>query len=201
MRCPGATRPLSMRADIGFYNHDIVAACRNKCVRFSITVRQYAQLRNLIETIPEENWASIPYWMEGTAAVAETEYTPFENKPDAALVRLIVRRVNVHRRNSGRSPSLGYSLMQMSTSRGVRFPGRRLLTQDSHCDAHRIIAAPALNRRGVSPSTGRAGRVPACADISVCQANTDLRRSRLCLGGRPRRFHGSASGAGPTDYA
>ena len=31
--------------------------------------------------------------MEGSADVAETEYTPFESKPDATPVRLIVRRV------------------------------------------------------------------------------------------------------------
>ena len=31
--------------------------------------------------------------MEGAAAVAETTYVPFESKPDAATVRLIVRRV------------------------------------------------------------------------------------------------------------
>ena len=31
--------------------------------------------------------------MEGAADVAETSYTPFQSKPDAAPVRLIVRRV------------------------------------------------------------------------------------------------------------
>ena len=31
--------------------------------------------------------------MDGAAAVAETSYTPFQSKPDAAPVRLIVRRV------------------------------------------------------------------------------------------------------------
>ena len=31
--------------------------------------------------------------MEGAAAVAETEYTPFQDEPDAVSVRLIVRRV------------------------------------------------------------------------------------------------------------
>ena len=31
--------------------------------------------------------------MEGAADVAETEYTPFQNEPAAAPVRLIVRRV------------------------------------------------------------------------------------------------------------
>ena len=62
-------------------------------VRFSITVRQSASLRSLIEAIPEQDWTPIPYWMEGAADVAETSYTPFQSKPDAAPVRLIVRRV------------------------------------------------------------------------------------------------------------
>ena len=35
----------------------------------------------------------IPYWMEGAADVAESEYTPFESEPGAVPVRLIVRRV------------------------------------------------------------------------------------------------------------
>ena len=61
-------------------------------VRFSITVRQHASLRDLIEAIPEEDWTPIPYWMDGAADVAETTYTPFQTKPDAAPVRLIVRR-------------------------------------------------------------------------------------------------------------
>ena len=41
----------------------------------------------------EEDWTPIPYWMDGAADVAETTYTPFQTKPDAAPVRLIVRRV------------------------------------------------------------------------------------------------------------
>ena len=62
-------------------------------VRFSITIRQRASLRDLIEAIPEEDWTPIPYWMDGAADVAETTYTPFQTKQDAAPVRLIVRRV------------------------------------------------------------------------------------------------------------
>ena len=62
-------------------------------VRFSITIRQSASLRSLIEAIPEQDWTPIPYWMDGAADVAETSYTPFQSKPDAAPVRLIVRRV------------------------------------------------------------------------------------------------------------
>ena len=93
VRYAGATGPLTMRADSGFYTHAIVAACREKRVRFSITVRQHPSVRNLIEAIPEAEWTPIPYWMDGAADVAETTYVPFESKPDAATVRLIVRRV------------------------------------------------------------------------------------------------------------
>ena len=93
VRYAGATGPLTMRADRGFYTHAIVAACRDKSVRFSITVRQHQSVRNIIEDIPEADWTAIPYWMEGAADVAETEYTPFGSEPDAAPVRLIVRRV------------------------------------------------------------------------------------------------------------
>ena len=93
MRYAGATGPLTVRADSGFYTHAIVAACRKTKVRFSITVRQHQSVRNIIEAIPEENWTPIPRWMEGAADVAEAEYTPFQNEPDATPVRLIVRRV------------------------------------------------------------------------------------------------------------
>ena len=91
VRYGGARGQLTVRADSGFYAHTVVAACREMDVRFSITIRQRASLRDLIEAIPEEDWTPIPYWMDGAADVAETTYTPFQTKPDAAPVRLIVR--------------------------------------------------------------------------------------------------------------
>ena len=93
MRYGGASGQLTVRADSGFYAHTVVAACREMDVRFSITIRQRASLRDLIEAIPEEDWTPIPYWMDGAADVAETTYTPFQTKPDAPPARLIVRRV------------------------------------------------------------------------------------------------------------
>ena len=93
VRYGGARGQLTVRADSGFYAHTVVAPCREMDVRFSITIRQRASLRDLIEAIPEEDWTPIPYWMDGAADVAETTYTPFQTKPDAAPVRLIVRRV------------------------------------------------------------------------------------------------------------
>ena len=93
VRYGGARGQLTVRADSGFYTHAIVAVCRKMDVRYSITVRQHARLRNIIEAIPETDWTPIPYWMDGAADVAETTYTPFQSEPDAAPVRLIVRRV------------------------------------------------------------------------------------------------------------
>jgi len=93
VRGAGAAGQLSVRADSGFYAHAVVAVCRRMGVRFSITIRQHRSLRQLIESIPEQAWSPIPYWIEGGADVAETTYTPFKSEPDAQPVRLIVRRV------------------------------------------------------------------------------------------------------------
>ena len=71
----------------------VVSVCRKMDVRFSITIRQHKSLHNVIEAIPEDAWTPIPYWMDGAADVAETTYIPFQSEPDAAPVRLIVRRV------------------------------------------------------------------------------------------------------------
>ena len=65
VRYGGARGQLTVRADSGFYAHTVVAACREMDVRFSITIRQRASLRDLIEAIPEEDWTPIPYWMDG----------------------------------------------------------------------------------------------------------------------------------------
>ena len=93
VRHAGAKGQLTVRADSGFYTDSVVSVCRKMDVRFSITIRQHKSLPNLIEAIPERDWTPIPYWMDGAADVAETTYTPFRTEPDAAPVRLIVRRV------------------------------------------------------------------------------------------------------------
>ena len=96
VRSAGAGGALVVRADSGFYAHDVVAACRALDVRFSITARFFGRkLRTLVEAIPESAWTPIPYWIEGGADVAEIAYTPFRNHgwTTAVPVRLIVRRV------------------------------------------------------------------------------------------------------------
>ena len=93
VRCAGATGQLTMRADSGFYAHEVVAVCRAMNVRFSITLRMAGRVRGLIAAIPEDAWTPIPYWIDGGADVAEIAYTPFADQKDAVPVRLIVRRV------------------------------------------------------------------------------------------------------------
>ena len=82
--------PNTTHQDVGI---DAVAVRRKMDVRYSITIRQHKSLRHLIEAISEADWTPIPYWMDGAADVAETTYIPFQTEPDAAPVRLIVRRV------------------------------------------------------------------------------------------------------------
>ena len=149
VRYGGARGQLTVRADSGFYAHTVVAACREMDIRFSITIRQRASLRDLIEAIPEEDWTPIPYWMDGAADVAETTYTPFQTKPDAPPVRLIVRRVKP---TPGSQLALfaRYSYHAFITDRdgetletgGRSSPSRR----DRECDTRPQV------RRGAEPS-------------------------------------------------
>ena len=93
VRGAGATGELTVRADSGFYLHDVVAVARKMKVRFSIPIRQHKSVRRLVEAIPETAWTPIPYWLDDGADVAETTYVPFAQEKDAVPVRLIVRRV------------------------------------------------------------------------------------------------------------
>ena len=64
VRYAGARGQLTVRADSGFYTHAIVAACRRMDVRFSITVRQHARLRNRGHTRAglAHPWRAPPLW-------------------------------------------------------------------------------------------------------------------------------------------
>jgi hypothetical protein len=90
LRAAGATGPLTLRADSGFYSRKVVDACRNADARFSITAKLSQAIHKAIAAIPDHGWVSIPYFLDG-ADVAETTYQPFgDQQPE---VRLIVRRV------------------------------------------------------------------------------------------------------------
>jgi hypothetical protein len=91
VRATGASGPLALRADSGFYARTVVAACQRHGVRFSITAKLTKAVRRTIQQLPEDAWIPIPYWLEDGADVAETSYRPFGKK--GTPVRLIVRRV------------------------------------------------------------------------------------------------------------
>jgi len=90
VRGAGATGQLVLRADSGFFNKEVAAACAASGARFSISAKMYPALHKVIEAVPEGDWSPIPYWLEGAADVAETTYQP---KGWPGDVRLIVRRV------------------------------------------------------------------------------------------------------------
>jgi hypothetical protein len=112
IRGAGASGEIVLRADSGFYLHDVVAACRATDVRFSVTARMFGSLRAVIEAIPEHAWSPIDYFLPG-AGVAEISWTPFaqdihgHDRPNPVAVRLIVRRTpptEASARNRGQDP-------------------------------------------------------------------------------------------------
>jgi hypothetical protein len=91
LRRAGATAPMLLRADSGFYNRKVTEACRQAGVNYSITVKMSKGLHKKIAAIPEADWTPIPYWIGDGADVAEIGYRPFSKRHPE--VRLIVRRV------------------------------------------------------------------------------------------------------------
>ncbi len=180
VRYGGARGPLTVRADSGFYTHALVAVCREMDVRFSITIRQHARLRNLIEAIPEADWTPIPYWLDGAADVAETSYTPFQSEPDAAPVRLIVRRVKP---TSGSQLALfaGYSYHGCITDRD----GDTLELEADHRRHAEIENAIRDLKYGVGLNHLPSGRFPANAAwlaVQVMAHNLARWTARIGLG-------------------
>lgn len=101
----GVTGTVTVRADSGYYNHEVVAAARAGGARFSLTARMDKAVVAAISRIPEDAWVPITYpdaifdeeqqrWISD-AEVAEVTYTAFTSRKKAEHVtaRLIVRRV------------------------------------------------------------------------------------------------------------
>ena len=68
-RRAGATGPICLRADSGFYTHTVIRACHKQGVTCSITVKLSKAVRKVIAQIPEQSWTPIPYWLDGGADV------------------------------------------------------------------------------------------------------------------------------------
>ena len=76
VRAAGASGQLTMRADSGFYNHAVVAACRALDVRFSVTIRQQPNVRTLIEAIPGRGLDADPVLAGRAAPLSPRRPTP-----------------------------------------------------------------------------------------------------------------------------
>ena len=70
VRRAGATGPLTVRADSGFWARKVIAACVDHGIGFSITVPGHKVIVAAIEAIDENDWIDIAYTDGGTARVA-----------------------------------------------------------------------------------------------------------------------------------
>ena len=93
VRHAGATGPLTLRADSGFYSHAVVATCRGLKVRYSVTVRQHRACGR--SSRPSPRRPGCPSRTGSRAAPTwPRRCTPrSQDEKDAVPVRLIVRRV------------------------------------------------------------------------------------------------------------
>ena len=76
VRRAGATGPLTLRADSGFWSNDTIAACTVSACDLSITVNQQQGVQAAIDAIPDDAWVEIDYTPDGQAQVAETPSRP-----------------------------------------------------------------------------------------------------------------------------
>lgn len=87
----GATGPMTVRADSGFWSWKLVDRLDAHGIAWSITVRLHKNIKAAIAGIDESAWVDIDYTIGGRAQVAERTYTT-GNGSKARSVRLIVRR-------------------------------------------------------------------------------------------------------------
>ena len=93
VRHGGARGQLTVRADSGFYAHALVAVCRKTMSATPSPSASTPSLRNLIEAIPEDG-LDADSLLEGRRRRRGRDHLhPLPDEPDAAPVRLIVRRV------------------------------------------------------------------------------------------------------------
>ena len=86
VRRAGASGPVTLRADSGFWSNKVIDACGDHDVRFSITVRATKAVVAVIDGIDDDAWVDIDYTAGGLAQVAETKL---------AGRRLVVRRTRL----------------------------------------------------------------------------------------------------------
>ena len=86
---PAAHGEVRARFDSGFYRIDLLADCRKRGVRFSVSVPRTSAMWKALEQITDEQWRPADGLKD--AEIAETTYPPDDWKQEP--LRLLVRRV------------------------------------------------------------------------------------------------------------
>jgi hypothetical protein len=94
VRRAGATGPLVLRADAGFFSYSLLDTLNRLGVSWSITVMVNPRIRACIEAIDESAWRTIFYPDGGEAQVAEATYVASKHGNHRSL-RLVVRRTRL----------------------------------------------------------------------------------------------------------
>lgn len=94
VRRAGATGPLTVRADGGFWNYALIDTLTRLGATWSITVRANKYIRAAIATISDDTWTPVAYPDSGEAQVAETVYVTGSGRHRRQL-RLVVRRTRL----------------------------------------------------------------------------------------------------------
>ncbi|MFC5100392.1 IS1380 family transposase [Kibdelosporangium philippinense] len=112
-RAAGATGPLLVRGDSGFYVGELITMLVREGVWFSITAPQHSAIREAIDAITEHAWQQHTYrdpvldphtgQLIHTAQIAETSHTAFTNPTvnpgQKTTARLLVRRTRITTRD------------------------------------------------------------------------------------------------------
>jgi len=105
VRRAGATGPITVRADAGFFAWKLVDTLTRLGVAWSVTAKINPSMRMAIEAIDDDAWVDIVYPDGGRAQVADTTYTTGAGRKKRS-VRLVVRRTRLTEKpNSGCGPS------------------------------------------------------------------------------------------------
>src|SRR5439155_16982041 len=94
VRRAGATGPLVVRADAGFWSYALIDTLSRLQVGWSITVAINQQIKTRIDEIDEQAWVPIAYPEGGEAQVAQTTLVSSRAKQTRTL-RLVVRRTRL----------------------------------------------------------------------------------------------------------
>jgi hypothetical protein len=94
VRRGGATGPLVLRADSGFWSWTLIDTLTRLSVKWSITVSINPSIRKAIDAIDDDAWIAISYPDGGQAQVADTTYVAGRGAKQRR-VRLVVRRTRL----------------------------------------------------------------------------------------------------------